>query len=496
MPRLSKRKFNTAERATDLTFGDGIPLVERTITETGPSIPSEEEHPAVDFEEKPFGLLSRDIFNGIQGDSSGISTMYGRVRYASENDIAGLVKNFVFHILSSMGYGDDAEVHSEVATFSIRPDLWVVSIRGIPVGVIEVKKPDVPGKPSAMSHPNVLGELFDFMKHLPNFYGVHPVFGILTNFQSWRIAWLPDEATDSLAAESVEFDDDGEGVQEETGKVAKIQSKSQREELRELRPTASRVNPIIHAVEEEGPSTEDEKENVDSVNSRKGFLHVSKVFHRHDPETLLAVCSAIVKMCEAKISPFSNPFDKLSQRTLLKFTKGNDSVVWTRLDVAPMWNKAAHPKKYLYAVEDLGRGANGRVWLVCTSSGAVGVLKFSLSDDPGKSLDAEYDMWKIAYPSMAVYREVWCKHEALRMPHFAVVQPVDRRTKIPLIRQTLESDFHQHGIVHEDVFWRNIGIYVDNNGDEKIVVYDMGSVRPASQGESSSWIDTAIAALY
>lgn len=80
MARLSKRKFGTAERATELTFRDGIPRIERTITETGPSIPSQEKHPGVDFKEKQFGLLSQDIFNRLQDDASRIATMNGRVR--------------------------------------------------------------------------------------------------------------------------------------------------------------------------------------------------------------------------------------------------------------------------------------------------------------------------------------------------------------------------------------------------------------------------------
>jgi hypothetical protein len=200
-------------------------------------------------------------------------------------------------------------------------------------------------------------------------------------------------------------------------------------------------------------------------------------------------------MCAATITPYCDPFDKLSQRTILKFTKGGATVVWSRLDVAPKWDKVVHPQKFLFAIEDLGRGASGRVWLVSTSSGAVGVLKFSLSDRPKESLDTEYAMWKAAYPSMPVYREVWCDHEALRMPHFASVVREKRQEKLSLVKQALLDDFFKRELVHEDVSWRNIGTYIDRNGMERVVLFDMGSVRLAAAGESNDWVDHAVSSL-
>lgn len=74
---------------------------------------------------------------------------------------------------------------------------------------VEVKMPGrIDQTISGMDHPNVLGELYDFMQHLPNFYGVTPAFGILTNLNSWRIAWLPDEHTDAIAASVEEVEED------------------------------------------------------------------------------------------------------------------------------------------------------------------------------------------------------------------------------------------------------------------------------------------------
>ena len=62
--------------------------------------------------------------------------------------------------------------------------MWVVTWNTIPVGVIDVKKPEEDERKvcsdgeSVLDKPTVLGELYDFQMQLPNFYGVKPAFGI------------------------------------------------------------------------------------------------------------------------------------------------------------------------------------------------------------------------------------------------------------------------------------------------------------------------------
>lgn len=54
--------------------------------------------------------------------------------------MATRVHSVLFNVLAALGFADVASVHSEVDTFSIRPDLWVIEVRGIPIGVVQVKK--------------------------------------------------------------------------------------------------------------------------------------------------------------------------------------------------------------------------------------------------------------------------------------------------------------------------------------------------------------------
>jgi hypothetical protein len=114
----------------------------------------------------------------------------------------------------------------------------------------------------------------------------------------------------------------------------------------------------------------------------------------------------------------------------------------------------------------------------------VCVLKFSL-EDRGNKLDHEFQIWKKAYPQFKVYRENWCGHPALRMPHFAMVKDEKRAQMVGLVRKSPMTNFAVKNMKHNDVYWRNIGIYTNRNGNEEAVVFDMGSV--VTGVEDSSW---------
>ena len=228
------------------TLEEGIPELARSISETGPSFPTEDDHPKVRIVEKEFGLLEEQSFEKIKGTRTNLRTVDGRIEYSTENDIAVKVGSFIETLVDALRLTGEVKVSSEVGVFKLRPDLWVISRQTMPIGFIEVKKPDIVHKESddeddendevtedhapkrrpscllqkdeedsnddeeqtyisAMEHPNVLGELYDFMKHLPNFYGVYPAFGTIMN--AWRVAWLPNADTDTLAAQTETIDD-------------------------------------------------------------------------------------------------------------------------------------------------------------------------------------------------------------------------------------------------------------------------------------------------
>lgn len=77
------------------------------------------------------------------------------------------------------------------------------------------------------------------------------------------------------------------------------------------------------------------------------------------------------------------------------------------------------------------------------------------------------------------------------MPHFASVDPRERVQALPLVRSTLTKHSDAVGVKHEDVEWRNVGLYAKADGSTDAVVFDMGSTSPVTSGDSG-WVDQAL----
>jgi hypothetical protein len=439
----------------------------------------------------------------------------GKVGYASENDVAVLVIGLVKDISIAMGL--TFETFTEVGAFGLRPDVWVVRWNMIPVGVIEVKKPDKYPKDvgqSILDKETVLGELYDFQMQLPNFYGISPAFGILTTFEAWRVCWIPQNDADVDATAKTHESLCTMGTQLTTptkrrdatgndpGQVDENEESASAKKTSPPGLTPSKANPMLHDIEDDDDD-EDSGEETTALDQHSRVLYVSEIYHRADGKhmAMRAIAAALRKMTEVTQSVFDDPFDKLTGRMVLRFTKGTSrSIHWCRmgrLEGKGKWNKYAQPKKYLYAIEDLGYGAEGRVWLTCTFSGAVCVLKFPINDrnSEHRGVELELENWKNAYPEFKVFRETWCGREALRMPHFAAVRPNERLQALDLVRATLEANFFVKSLVHKDVAWRNIGLYKKVGAARpEAVVFDLGRVESKETDDdyNANWVDDAI----
>ena len=62
---------------------------------------------------------------------------------------------------------------------------------------------------------------------------------------------------------------------------------------------------------------------------------------------------------------------------------------------------------------------------------------------------------------------------------------------MPLVKSTLTNHFDAAGVKHENVAWRNVGLYTKADGSTHAVVFDMGSTSPVTSGDSG-WVDQAL----
>ena len=104
-------------------------------------------------------------------------------------------------------------------------------------------------------------------------------------------------------------------------------------------------------------------------------------------------------------------------------------------------------------------------------------------------------VWDQIYPEFRfmVLLEEWSGRETLKMPHFPAIPVEQRRQSMNLVREAL-SLFDERGLIHCDVAWRNMGIWLDNQKSLRVIVYDLRSVRNKEDGDVD-WINQAIRRL-
>jgi hypothetical protein len=174
-------------------FLDGIPpLGQRSGSGSrGTNSVSKEKHEDAElFERTSFGLLPDKVL--CHRDSSflwmALARKGGKNNWGSESDIQGMVKQVLEEVIYTIGLEEKIQCFNELSIFDLCPDIWIVCEGGIPIGVVEVKKP---GRDNALQNPYVQGQIFDYMLRLQSFFGIKHVFGILSSYEQWRVCWMP-----------------------------------------------------------------------------------------------------------------------------------------------------------------------------------------------------------------------------------------------------------------------------------------------------------------
>ena len=425
-------------------------------------------------------------------NSSGVE-----LKYATEADIVGFVKIFLRDIIVAMNL--DFTLVNDLSIKHIAPNICVVTDGHRLVGVIKVKKRGQ----DILIKPTVLGELFDQMLLLEGFYCSGPVIGILTTLEEWLFAWFD--------ADHSHFTAISEELQAEKSSCLTPAKAAASPPYRYSPPgnTPSQRSGRRHALEV-AESEDEEEENLQPYDDRT--LHTTGVLHSQaEFQTVLRhLYTAFKRMNEVRLyHTFGVP------RCLFQLHKDKNGITWHPMGRIPIdvENLSAinfcsrSDVLHLLAVEDLGRGGSGKVWLTCTVSSrkpTICVLKFH-NKNSTQILNQEKCSWDTVYPEFQSITSVdtWSGSTALKMPHFcSISSDEDRAFFKQRIEDMMRDRFHSHGLVHRDVRWRNIGIYErkkegKDGGTERVpVLYDLESVRRFVETEDSGWIEKAMAQLY
>ena len=263
------------------------------------------------------------------------STLYGHIQekssyiysWSTESDIQILVNLALQDILRLAGLSKYLSVFSELRMFSLRPDLWVVrTSNGMPIGVIEVKKPGkVAGGTPVLDDPILAGQIFDYMMCLRQFNGLRNIFGIITTYNEWKICWLED--TDKAAASEMKLSNDEYGPPMEGIRIAS-----------------------------------------------KRVVRCSRIYKNHEPELIKVLVSVVHKMFHSPSTPPKLLYEET--RAYVKLTE--NSYGWETLPSGTILKYTPPPAQttQFYLLQDYHGGADGRVWLGCSESGHLVVIKF------------------------------------------------------------------------------------------------------------------------
>jgi hypothetical protein len=426
-------------------FQHGIPPLGQRLGSKSKGSVSKEKHEDATIEERTFGCLPDESL--CKQDNNLLWLQYEvkgrRNDWGSESDIQGMVKQVLDMAIYTVGLQGELKCFNELSIFDLRPDIWVVCNGGVPIGVVEVKKPCEDEAPPALQNSYVQGQIFDYMLRLQSFFGLHNVFGILSCYDQWRICWMPGS---DRAAQATSL---GTGAQEE------------------------------------------EVETQTVVPPRE--MCGSKVFAWNDRELPRVLCTTILKMYSSPRSVVhlidkNRPYIKLDENMWY----------WGRIPIEDEL-KLHHSKlpsgNKFTLLADLREGADGRVWRACTDAGLGCCIKFPISQTGTDKLsyseqlaqiEEEAENWHAAYGTDSARVVTLSGRPALVMRYLRPLELQDGELteEDKGAVQTAIEKFAAKALKHDDLALRHLGILSPPKKGRKqeqgeppeIVLFDMGRV--------------------
>lgn len=470
-------------RPTPSIFFDGLPAlgpISETHLTSKPSVPTDEQHKPANITVKKFSLLSNwvetlpptsNVWNFFQADKGHLGG------YSNEDGVNFYVKLVIADILRYMGVEGEVRIREEVEIMRNRPDFMLILLNGHPIGTIEGKQPGL----RAMAHPNILGEVYDQLVHLRSIFRVDHPFAILTCYEEWRICWLKDNQRCDLT-------DLPAHCPPRTPMKTTEESKVRERNSPPLPQTPSRQLGV-GKLQKDSENDSDVIQGFDDDDNRE--FCATRVINCQDGMLPKILVSVVRKMMITQ-RLYTNP-------TVLRYANAITSA-WKRAPDRATLNFdlfISKSVKNFFLWEDLGTGADGRAFLVSGGTkGAVGVLKFFHKDTEQRASHEEL-MWKSIYSHLVPVSSLRVVQvmgaTALLMPWFQCPERTEQ--ELEAVKLTLKNDFQRKGFRHDDVAWRNVGIY-EQDGETKAVVFDMQRVVASKEDEEDEdWIAEAIEAL-
>jgi hypothetical protein len=343
--------------------------------------------------------------------------------WSTEADIVDLVVKVIREIIASLGLARKLSCRRERGIFQEgRPDVWVITLDGVPILIFEVKVPS----PTVMTDDLVKGQVFDYLMMLRTFYGIAHAFGILTTYNEWQVVWLPD--TNHIANSKAIHSPGQHPVPESPQKKGATPTKKKKIRTKVLA---------------------DESE----INAVERRVYYSDTY-KWDNDMLPWIIASVIRKADASPSRAVELVSK--ERRYISIT--SDTFLWAKLPVEQL-NYANFPAKgttryyLLHRFESGGR--DGRVYMACDKQGCVCVVKIFSLDTKQDAVDNEVNIWQKVW-NLVTYSTILNLHPALIMPLLEAPTP-----RTPTINDaTVEAinKLADAGLKHNDLKWDHVGI--------------------------------------
>lgn len=124
-----------------------------------------------------------------------------RIEYDNELCIQRLVSNYIEDIFAMMNLIGVLKCHEQTSVSSKKgktgklkisfPDILIIKTsENRPICVVEIKKPHE----NILKDKHVIGQIYDYMAIIKNFYRQKELYGIVTNLKEWTFLKLPDSS--------------------------------------------------------------------------------------------------------------------------------------------------------------------------------------------------------------------------------------------------------------------------------------------------------------
>ncbi|EAL65993.1 hypothetical protein DDB_G0282827 [Dictyostelium discoideum AX4] len=424
-------------KAKDNKYEASIKTKDEEIKAKDDIISKNSGHLKCAFKESEFKELDNPFCDKVEGKNSALlSFCQTGKRIISEGDVTTFFNNLINDVLLLCGLGEQLRIQSEFSITSFRVDILIITHRGIPKGVIQLKRPCEEFSEESY------GQLFDYMFLLQHVHGVSNIFGIISCYFKTRIAWL--DGNKLVETEKVE--------ELSPISIPKLNS-----------PFVQQIQVPIKLFLGDHPKKDRVSHQLDQIKEIKRFLFVSpEITHidrtSNDESKLVeSLCSVVKKMY------YSNINQSLQlKNTFMEFTR--NSFKWVEL------NKISFT--------DLGSGVEGKAWLAINTQAKAFVIKFFGANKQNLEEESKrwYDIWRIKTLVLEFNNE-----RCLLMPFFKPITSVDYN-KDGFKDRLMDAcnQFSNSGYLHSDLSLRHVGKYKYNDED-KFIFFDLGLVEIIKQ---------------